>query len=130
MNDKKRPPIVGIVGVCASGKSTLVKRLKNLELDCHHIAQEHSYVPDMWQRITHPDFLIYLDVSYAMTIKRKNLNWTIQEFEEQLYRLRNARENADLFIETDALSAIGVYQAVLKALRQAGFLSDENSSTD
>jgi hypothetical protein len=51
-----------------------------------------------------PDILIYLEVSYLNTIKRRNLNWTEQEFEEQLFRLRHARSHADLIINTDTQS--------------------------
>ncbi len=117
LQKKKSSPVIGVVGVCASGKSTLSKYLIHLGLDCHHIAQEHSYVPNMWQRITHPDFLIYLQVSYPNTLLRRNLNWTLAEYEEQLFRLRHARENADLLVDTDNLSEEQVIEFVLAALK-------------
>jgi adenylate kinase family enzyme len=50
------PLLIGLVGVCASGKTTLAKILEEKGYHCRHISQEHSYVPDMWQRLTHPIF--------------------------------------------------------------------------
>jgi deoxyadenosine/deoxycytidine kinase len=104
---------IGVVGPCAAGKTTLVSGLRALGYDVRHIAQEHSYVPDMWKRISHPDVLIYLNVSYPLTIIRRKMDWTDREYEEQIYRLRHARENADLIIETDSLNASQVIQEVL-----------------
>jgi deoxyadenosine/deoxycytidine kinase len=96
--------LIGIVGVCASGKSTLNRLLINRGYKCRHIAQEHSYVKDMWKRLTNPDLLIFLEVSYAKTLSRKNLNWSQKEYEIQLERLKNAYEHADIRIATDDLN--------------------------
>lgn len=96
-----KPFKVGIVGPCASGKTTLTTGLKGCGFDARPIAQEHSYVPYMWQRLTNPDILIYLSVSYSLTIERRRLDWTYKEYDEQLHRLRHAREHADLYIDTD-----------------------------
>ena len=93
--------IIGVVGPCAAGKSTLVARLKALGYQAKHIAQEHSYVQAMWQRIGKPNILIYLDVSYSSSINRKNLNWTIKEYDTQIQRLAHARQHADIYIQTD-----------------------------
>ena len=100
----RHPPLIGIVGACASGKSTLTRQLTSLGYNCRHIAQEHSYVPEMWQILTQPDILIYLDVSYEKTLERKRLNWTKEEFEIQVERLSHAKANSDLIIHTDLLS--------------------------
>lgn len=103
--DKYQPkPLIGIVGVCASGKTTLNAGLTALGFNCRHIAQEHSYVPTMWRQMTNPDILIYLEVSYENTIARKSLNWTRNEYEQQLLRLRDAIENAHIRINTDDLT--------------------------
>ncbi|MBU0511729.1 MAG: hypothetical protein KJ638_08520, partial [Chloroflexi bacterium] len=56
--------IIGVVGACGSGKSSLVAGLSEHGYHAHHIAQEHSFVPDMWQRLTKPDVLIFLNISY------------------------------------------------------------------
>ncbi|HNS07503.1 MAG TPA: hypothetical protein PKZ26_01010 [Anaerolineaceae bacterium] len=96
--------MIGVVGVCASGKSTLIKGLIQQGYRCRHIAQEHSYVPDMWYRLSRPDILIFLQVSYEITLKRKNLNWNKSEYETQLQRLQHARQNAHIIIDTDLLT--------------------------
>ena len=112
----KNQPLVGIVGVCASGKSTLLSSLTERGIRTRHIAQEHSYVKDMWKRITNPDILIFLDASYEVTIKRRQLDWTRAEWEEQQRRLQHARQNADLFINTDDLGADEVVNRVIEYL--------------
>ena len=96
--------LIGIVGPCKSGKSTLRENLKNLNWNARQIAQEHSFVADMWRRITNPDILIYLDVDYENTIKRSNLNWKPKDLKEQKNRLKNAISEADLIIDTSSLS--------------------------
>ena len=113
MQPKREKPLIGIVGVCASGKTTLIAQLTNLGYSCRHIAQEHSYVKDMWKRITNPDILVYLAVSYPQTIKRRNLNWTQKEYDEQLFRLSNALENADIIIKTNLLTPAEVLDQVI-----------------
>jgi nicotinamide riboside kinase len=110
-------PLIGIVGPCAAGKTTLVARLERDGYRVRHIAQEHSYVAYMWERITAPQILIYLQVSYALTLGRRKLNWTVKEYEEQLFRLRHARQHAQLVIDTDALSTEQVYQLVIDFLQ-------------
>lgn len=113
MTFKHNPPLIGVVGVCASGKSTLISELERLGYHCRHIAQEHSYVPNMWQRLTNPDVLVYLSASYETTLARRNLNWTLREYQIQLDRLTHARQNANIFIETDLLSPFEVVQTAL-----------------
>lgn len=118
MNGKSNPTRfrIGIVGPCAAGKSTLVANLAKYGYLARAIAQEHSYVPNMWQRLTNPEVLIYLDVSYENTVARLNLNWTPQEYSEQLYRLRHARENAHLTINTNPLIPDNVLTIVIQFL--------------
>ena len=118
--DRKR---VGIVGPCTAGKSTLIHGLGPVysEIELRHIAQEHSYVQYMWQRISQPTWLIFLDVSYPVTLKRKNLNWTEAEYQEQQRRLAHAREHADLVIDTDGLTPEGVAERVKGFLASLGF---------
>ena len=105
--------LIGIVGPCGSGKSTLTDKLDSLGYTTRHIAQEHSYVNDMWKRITNPDVLIFLQASYPVTCQRRNLNWTEGEYKEQQRRLAHAREHADLLIDTDNLSIQEVLEQAL-----------------
>jgi thymidylate kinase len=109
-------PVIGIVGPCASGKSTLVSELRGRGHKVRHIAQEHSYVKDMWRQISNPDFLIYLDVSFDVSISRSGTTWSEKIFENQIIRLGHARKHADLYIMTDELSPKQVLDEVEKNL--------------
>lgn len=109
-------PKIGVVGPCGAGKSTLIANLRRHGFIGKHIAQEHSYVADMWQRLTKPDLLIYLEVSYPQTILRRHLNWTEQEYKEQLRRLEHARQHADLFVDTNGLTPQQVADEVMAFL--------------
>jgi cytidylate kinase len=117
MNEEDEPDskrfLIGVVGPCGSGKSTLIAGLEGEGFRCRHIAQEHSYVPYMWKRITNPDFLIYLHSSFEVSTQRRKLNWNEAEYKEQLHRLEHARQHADLIIETDHLSPVEVLERAL-----------------
>ena len=108
--------IIGIVGPCAAGKSTLISSLREIGYSCKHIAQEHSYVKDMWKRIGNPDILIYLDVSYPLSLERRRMNWTEDEFNQQIHRLKHAKEHADFYLNTDLLSIDEVMNQTLEFL--------------
>ena len=84
------------------------------------IVQEHSYVKDMWQQLTKPDILVYLQASCARGARRRKMGWTEAEWEEQQRRLAHARSHADLIVETDPLSIEEVLELVIKFLRKKG----------
>jgi ATPase subunit of ABC transporter with duplicated ATPase domains len=107
---------IGVVGPCAAGKSTLITALKKRGYNVRHIAQEHSYVKDMWQRLTNPDILIYLDVSYPTSCLRRNMDWTEKEYQTEVKRLAHAREHADFYLDTDGMEIHEVYDAVINFL--------------
>lgn len=109
-------PLIGVVGPCGSGKSTLIEGLERHGYACRHIAQEHSYVPSMWQAISNPDILIYLETSFAVCTARRRLNWREKDYREQLRRLSHAREHAHLVIETDDLTPVQILQKILNFL--------------
>ena len=50
---------VAIVGVCASGKTTLVRGLREAGIDAYNVAQEHSCIHRFWQKHA-PDLLIMI----------------------------------------------------------------------
>ena len=97
--------VLGIVGPCSSGKSTLARHLRAAGYVVKEIVQEHSAAPAMWQRITNPDILIYLDVSVEVAALREGLtapsSWWAEERE---VRLVHARAHCDLYIDTTDLS--------------------------
>lgn len=108
---------IGVVGPCGAGKTSLTNQLRANGYHVTHIAQEHSYVPDMWKKIARPDLLVYLDVSYENAIKRKQLDMTKKEFIDQQKRLKHASQHADLIINTDNISVDNVYEIALKYIK-------------
>jgi hypothetical protein len=74
----------------------------------------------MWQRLTDPDVLIFLDVSFELTRQRRKLDWTLKEYQEQHRRLAHARQHADLVLDTDGLMIEEVLERVLAFLEGAG----------
>ena len=116
MESEPSSPLIGVVGPCGSGKSTLIAGLEAHGYRCRHIAQEHSYVKHMWQVITKPDILIYLQSSFEISTARRKLNWLRSDYEEQLARLSHALEHAHLIIETNTLTANEVLERVFDYL--------------
>ncbi|HUI90454.1 MAG TPA: hypothetical protein VLX61_17180 [Anaerolineales bacterium] len=120
MEEKEEPDrriLIGVVGPCGSGKSTLIAGLECEGFRCRHIAQEHSYVPTMWKRITNPDLLIYLHSSFEVSTQRRQLNWNEAEYQEQLRRLDHARQHANLIIETDERTIEEVLESALRFIK-------------
>ena len=109
---------IKVVGPCASGKSVLAAGLRAQGFDARSAAQDHSYVPDMWQRLNPPDILIYLDVSLAEAWKRgrSGAGWDQVYLDEQHHRLRHAREHCDLYLPTDGLAEEDVLREALAFL--------------
>jgi len=108
---------IAVVGPCASGKTALAERLKNLGYEARECTQEHSYVPTMWQKISRPDVLIYLDASLPVVAERRPADWSEEYLAEQNRRLSHARQHCDLYIQTDELSEEEVLERALDFLR-------------
>jgi hypothetical protein len=87
-------------------------------IQTRHIAQEHSYVKDMWKRITNPDILVFLDASFPVTLERRQFNWCEADWIEEQRRLEHARKHADLYINTDTLSIENVLFLVIAFITQ------------
>jgi adenylate kinase family enzyme len=107
---------VAIVGVCASGKSTLAKALQQFGIEAVDIAQEHSLVPTMWEKIARPDVLIYLDASQETVRARWPYKGSVDFVTEQVRRLAHARAHADIIIAVDELSPQQTLARVLQQL--------------
>ena len=107
--------LIGVVGPCGAGKTTLTDALDSRGYSTRHIAQEHSYVKDMWKRITNPDVLIFLQASFPITKQRRSrmIHWNQADYNEHQRRLEHALEHADLVIDTDNLSIEEVLERVL-----------------
>ena len=48
-------PLIKVVGISASGKSTLVKALRQRGYRARPVSQEHSNVPSLWQQFEEPE---------------------------------------------------------------------------
>ena len=118
-NERKRKrPLIAVVGPCAAGKSSLVKGLKARGYNARCVAQDHSYVPDMWRRITNPDLLIYLDAEWNTITRRRRISWGERYLNDERHRLRHARQHCDLYLRTDALTEEEVLRQVLSFLNK------------
>ncbi len=113
---------IKVVGPCASGKSLLAARLRELGYRASSAAQDHSYVPDMWQRLNPPDVLIYLDLTLETAWQRGHIGfgWDQNYLDKQHHRLRHARAHCDLYLPTDDLTEEEVLGHVLDFLQQLG----------
>jgi deoxyadenosine/deoxycytidine kinase len=118
MEPPSKSLLVGVVGPCGSGKSTLIAKLEKHGYTCRHIAQEHSYVQAMWQIISKPDILIYLHASFPVSTARRKLNWQERDHSEQLRRLSHAHEHAHIIINTDDLTPDQVLTKALDYLTE------------
>lgn len=110
---------VAVVGACAAGKSTLVSSLRQANYEARHVAQEHSYVPDMWQRIGRPDVLVYLDVDYeTIRSRRPYLDFRPEHLVEQNRRLAHARQHCHLYLDTNEMSITQVQDRTFSFLER------------
>ncbi len=109
--------LVAIVGPCAAGKSTLARALRAQGYTVKELRQEHSVAPHMWQKLTRPDVLIYLDVSPEIAAQRERLAQPAPWWEEErTFRLAHARQHCDLYIDTSALTPDQVAEQALAFL--------------
>ena len=106
---------IAIVGICASGKTTLVRGLREAGYDAYNVAQEHSCVHDFWNK-KHPDVLVMIDATLPTVKKRRVVYWGQDRIDTQHKRLADAKAHADLYIQTDHLDAAAVRQKVIDFL--------------
>jgi len=111
---------VAVVGVCAAGKTTLVRLLRAAGYDARSCAQEHSYVADMWRRLARPQALVYLDAALATINARSATSYDSAYIDTQRQRLEHAREHCDVYVRTDGLDPSQVCAQVIAALGALG----------
>ena len=111
-------PVIKVVGISGSGKSTLVRALRAAGYDARPVSQEHSNVPDLWQRFDRPAYLIYLNADVEdQEARRQDVTWSLDARYEEIRRLDHAREHADLRIDTGDLTPQEVCAVVLSFLK-------------
>jgi deoxyadenosine/deoxycytidine kinase len=115
-------PLIGIVGPCGAGKTTLEQGLQRNGFRARAIVQEHSFVQDMWQRMTKPDVLIFLQASCSVGGERRQMKWTESEWEEQQRRLIHARQHSDFYLDTNSRGIGEVLNIVLEYLQNRGLV--------
>ena len=113
-------PCIAVVGPCGAGKTTLVERLRAEGYNIRSVAQEHSYVPDMWRRVSPTDILIYLDATLETIARRREVRWEQKHLDALNRRLRHARTHADFYLATDDLSPEEVARRVKAFLQSRG----------
>lgn len=111
------PGRVAVAGVCAAGKTTLVERLRAAGYDAVQCGQEHSHIPQMWQLLTRPEVLIYLDASLEVVRTRRHPPLQRFIYEAQVHRLAHALQHAHLVIDTDGRSPDEIAELALGGLR-------------
>ena len=107
-----------VVGPCGSGKTTLTLSLRALDIRIIQVAQEHSFVPDLWRRGVLPDVLIFLDARFETCTMRKRFRWYERDYLEQQRRLADARAHCHLYLQTDDLTPSEVRDRVMSFLRE------------
>ena len=111
-------PLIKVVGVSASGKSTLVAALRAAGWNARPVSQEHSDVADLWKQFGFPRILIYLDNELVeQQARRPDVSWDAASLVQERQRLHHAYEHADLRIHTAQLTAGQVQQLVVAFLR-------------
>ncbi len=120
MNGVFDPPLrVAVVGPCSAGKSTLLPALREAGYEARQPAQEHSCVPNMWQRFSNPDILIYLDLSYEQArARRPHIDGGPQRLEGQHSLLAHARKHCDYYLDTSDLTPQEVREMVFVFLSE------------
>lgn len=116
--DWTRLPLIKVVGVSASGKSTLVAGLRQAGYHARPVSQEHSHLADLWQQFETPRVLIYLDNDLENQQRRRpDVTWDQQNLQVEQERLAHARQHADLHINTTNLGSEAVLQIALAFLQ-------------
>lgn len=107
--------LIGVVGNCVSGKTTLVQGLNASGYRAVNIPQEHSIVPKFWRKLN-TDFLVVLSCTLTTAASRREIPWGQERLNAQAIRLADARANCQLYLPTDDLSISEVLQQVIREI--------------
>lgn len=119
--DEIKLPVIKVVGVSASGKSTLVTHLRQAGYNARAVSQEHSNIATLWQQFDRTNLLIYLDSDLdSQRQRRSDVTWEASNLQTEQAYLAHARDHADLRIDTSALAPEMVWRIVQLFLQQQG----------
>ena len=114
----ERVPLVAVVGICAVGKTTVVRGLRDAGYSALEIAQEHSEVPYLWAR-SDPSFLVCLDAGDEVVWGRREYLHA-ERLKRQRQLLSYARDRADLALDVSDMDNEEAISRVIEALEAAG----------
>jgi deoxyadenosine/deoxycytidine kinase len=117
--DNRDCPRIVVVGPCASGKTTLVERLKARGYEAAVCAQEHSEIHNLWAH-SQPDLLVALKIDLATIRERRGKDWPETIYLAQLDRLADAFAHATITIDTTTTTADQAIELVEAAIADAG----------
>ncbi len=110
-------PLIKVVGISASGKSTLVAALRTAGWNARPVSQEHSDVRELWKQFGFPKILIFLDNDlHGQRARRPDVEWSAENLAQERTRLQHAYEHADLRLNTASLTAQQVADVVVAFL--------------
>ncbi len=113
----ERAARIAVVGVCGSGKTTIVDQLKRRGYDAYVVSQEHSIIRDLWNH-HEPAVLVLLDVRLETVRARRNKEWPRWMYDLQQDRLTDARAHATVTIETDDRSIEETVEMISRVVEQ------------
>ncbi len=117
MEDSNRSGfLIGVVGNCVAGKTTLVQGLKALGYLAVNIPQEHSVAPKFWRKLN-VNFLVLLSCTLETAKQRRHIAWGQERLEQQAIKLSDARAHCQLVLPTDDLSIEQVLNTVVEAVQ-------------
>jgi adenylate kinase len=106
---------IAVVGVCGSGKTTIVEQLRRMGYDAYVVSQEHSIIRDLWNH-REPAALVFLEARLETVRARRDKEWPRWIYELQQDRLADARAHATVTIETDGRSIEETVDVIADAL--------------
>jgi hypothetical protein len=124
----KSDPIV-LVGVCASGKSTVAQLLQRQGLLARAVAQEHSRVPWLYAHLG-PGWIVCLCANWETVHRRRPLAFAPDFYEREWLRIREARASAHLIIHTDYLTAPEVTDLIISWWPQRVLATEHKSQAE
>jgi hypothetical protein len=113
--DDAKDLLIGVVGNCVSGKTTLVAGLKEKGYQAVNIPQEHSVTPRFWRKFN-VDFLVMLSCTLATAQTRRKIPWGQVRLDRQAAILADARANCQLYLPTDDFTIPEVLEQVIQAV--------------